>query len=393
MRSSASPLRNESSSVSHETPKTAKNIGSGRTGSNASGRDDEFEIGAATGRGAAQNLASSCAGRVGMAPSKVLVADDEESIRHILDRTLRKAGFEVVTAVDGANALEVFAETKPDIVLLDINMPRVDGLEVCERLRNDPASRLTPIIMVTSATATEMRVKGIEAGANDFLSKPLERVELIARIRSLLRLKSLIDDLESAESVLCALAVSIEGKDPYTGGHCERLSAFGEALGRRLGLSDEEQVALRRGGIVHDIGKVAVPDAILLKPGPLSPEERAIMREHPVVGERICSGLKSFRLVLPIIRHHHEKLDGSGYPDGLQGDAIPLTARVLQVVDVFDALTTRRPYRVALSTERTLEIMRDEARKGWWSGEIVEAFAALLSEQSAVDLGAQLAVR
>jgi putative two-component system response regulator len=328
-----------------------------------------------------------------MAPSKVLVADDEESIRHILDRTLRKAGFEVVTAVDGANALEVFAETKPDIVLLDINMPRVDGLEVCERLRNDPASRLTPIIMVTSATATEMRVKGIEAGANDFLSKPLERVELIARIRSLLRLKSLIDDLESAESVLCALAVSIEGKDPYTGGHCERLSAFGEALGRRLGLSDEEQVALRRGGIVHDIGKVAVPDAILLKPGPLSPEERAVMREHPVVGERICSGLKSFRLVLPIIRHHHEKLDGSGYPDGLHGDAIPLTARVLQVVDVFDALTTHRPYRVALSKERTLEIMRDEARKGWWSGEIVEAFAALLSEQSAVDLGAQLAVR
>jgi putative two-component system response regulator len=193
--------------------------------------------------------------------------------------------------------------------------------------------------------------------------------------------------------VLCALAVSIEGKDPYTGGHCERLSALGESLAKQLGLDHEEQVALRRGGIVHDIGKVAVPDAILLKPAKLTADEWAVMREHPVVGERICAGLKSFRLVLPIIRHHHEKLDGSGYPDGLRGSAIPVTARVLQVVDVFDALTTHRPYRAALSTEQALGIMRDEVRKGWWSGEIVDAFVAMLREQPTVDPSAHLVVR
>jgi len=317
-----------------------------------------------------------------MTPSKVLVVDDEESIRHTLNRMLAKEGLEVATAVDGEDALKVFAKFKPDIVLLDINMPNLSGLEVCEQLRCDPASRLTPVIMLTSASATEMRVKGIEAGANDFLAKPFERVELFARIRSLLKIKTLVDDLESAESVLCALAVGIEGKDPYTGGHCERLSAYGEALGERLGVSEEERIALRRGGIVHDIGKVSVPDAILLKPGPLTPEEWTIMRAHPIVGERICAGLKSFRLVLPIIRHHHEKLDGSGYPDGLKGDAIPLTARILQVVDVFDALTTDRPYRKALTSPGAIEVLRGEVEKGWWSREIVEAFAAMVLEPS-----------
>ena len=204
---------------------------------------------------------------------------------------------------------------------------------------------------------------------------------LIARVRSLLRLKRYTDELERAEIVLFALARSIEGKDPYTEGHCERLSLFSQKLGQRLDLPDEEVQALVRAGVVHDVGKVAVPDAILLKEGPLDDHEWAQMREHPVVGERICQGMKSFRLVLPIIRHHHEKLDGSGYPDGLKGDEIPRTARIMSIVDVFDALTTARPYRGPLPIEKALGIMQEEVEKGWWDPVFFAEFAKLVREE------------
>jgi putative two-component system response regulator len=237
---------------------------------------------------------------------------------------------------------------------------------------------LIPIILVTASSAPENRMKGLEAGADDFLAKPVDRIELIARVRSLLRIKGYTDELERAESVLFALARSIEGKDPYTEGHCERLSVYGEKLGRELGLPPEQIDALRTAGIVHDVGKVAVPDAILLKPAKLTPEEIEVMRKHPVVGEDICKTLKSFKLVLPIIRHHHERRDGTGYPDGLAGDDIPLTARVIQVVDVFDALTTERPYKPALSIEEALDIMQDEVNKGWWDPEIYSTFRRIV---------------
>jgi putative two-component system response regulator len=258
-------------------------------------------------------------------------------------------------------------------------MPRVDGVEVCRRLKGNPESRLTPIVLVTALSAKEDRVRGIEAGADDFLNKPVDRNELPARVRSLLNLKAYTDELERAELVLFALARSIEGKDPYTGGHCERLSDYSERLGRCIGLPEEQITALRRGGIVHDIGKVAVPDAILLKPGKFTPEEWVTMCQHPVVGESICKPLKSFRPVLPIIRHHHEKLDGSGYPDGLKGDQIPITARIMTVVDIYDALTTKRPYHAALSTEKALELMEQEVQKGWWDPHIFSELRKLLT--------------
>jgi putative two-component system response regulator len=184
--------------------------------------------------------------------------------------------------------------------------------------------------------------------------------------------------LERAESVLFSLARSIEGKDPYTHGHCERLSEYSASLGEHLGLTEDEITALRRAGVVHDVGKVAVPDAILLKPGRLTPEEWKLMQEHPIVGERICAPLKSFRLVLPIIRHHHEKLDGSGYPDGLRGEAIALTARVLQIVDIYDALTTERPYKKAFSTADALQTMKEEVAKGWWDPRVFDQFESLI---------------
>jgi putative two-component system response regulator len=201
-------------------------------------------------------------------------------------------------------------------------------------------------------------------------------------VRSLLSLKAYTDELERAESVLFALARSIEGKDPYTEGHCERLADYSVRLGEHIRLPEEQVTALRRAGIVHDIGKVAVPDAILLKPGKLTPEEWKIMREHPVAGERICAPLKTFRLVLPIIRHHHEKLDGTGYPDGLKGEQIPLTVRVLQIVDVYDALTTERPYRHALSRAEALATMEDEVKKGWWDPLLFAEFRALATAAS-----------
>lgn len=312
--------------------------------------------------------------------SKILIADDEPANRYLFEEILSAQGYRVILAHDGQSALEEFDRHNPDLILLDVMMPKLNGFEVCRRVKRSPDTRLVPVVLVTALSATEDRVRGIEAGADDFLNKPVESTELLARVRSLLSLKAYTDELERAETVLFTLARSIEGKDPYTAGHCERLSQYSECLGRRIALSEEEMTALRRASIIHDIGKVAVPEAILLKPGKLTPDEWKVMREHPVVGERICAPLKSFRLVLPIIRHHHEKLDGTGYPDGLKGDAIPLTARLLTIVDVYDALATDRPYRHALSSAEALETMAGEVSKGWWDSRVFAEFRALFAE-------------
>jgi putative two-component system response regulator len=313
---------------------------------------------------------------------KVLVADDEETVRYVFSGVLEHEGLEVATAADGEEALRVFDEFEPDLVLLDVVMPKLNGLEVCERLKGNPKSCLTPVVMITASSIKQNRIRALQIGADDFLSKPVDRIELVARVRSLLRIKRYTDELESAETVLMALARSIEGKDPYTEGHCERLSFYAARLGRRLMLPDDQLVALRRAGVLHDVGKVAVPDAILLKPGPLTEEERRIMREHAIVGEKICRGLKSFRYVLPIIRHHHEKINGTGYPDGLKGDEIPLTARILTIVDVFDALSTKRPYRDALPLEQVRTTMQEEVDNGWWDPDLFHEFLEMLEEET-----------
>lgn len=312
--------------------------------------------------------------------TRILVADDQIANLELLAEILAAEGFDVITAGDGAEALNQFAESHPDLVLLDVIMPHFNGFDVCQMIKSNPDTRLTPVVLVTGLSAVEDRVAGIKAGADDFLTRPVDRSELLARVRSLVNLKAYTDELERAESVIFALARSIEGKDPATEGHCERLSDYATRLGKHLGLSDDQITALRRAGIVHDVGKVAVPEAILLKPGPLTPEEWQVMKQHPVVGERICQPLKSFRLVLPIIRHHHEKGDGTGYPDGLKGQQIPLTARILQIADVFDALTTKRPYKSALAAPEALEIMEGEVRKGWWDRDIFSAFQHVCRE-------------
>ncbi|MDH3292539.1 MAG: response regulator [Gemmatimonadota bacterium] len=315
------------------------------------------------------------------AAQRVLIADDDPPVRSAVARLLRSEGLDVLETGDGEDALRLFREERPDLVLLDVVMPGRDGFEICAQLKANPSTALTPVVMLTGLTEVEDRVRGIEAGADDFLSKPFDRTELLARVRSALKTKRYTDELEDAEAVLFTLARSIEGKDPYTEGHCERLATTAAELGARMGLSHDDLTALRRAGVVHDIGKVAVPDALLMKAGPLSAEEWDIMRRHPATGEAICRPLRSFSRVLPIIRHHHEKLDGSGYPDGLVGDEIPVTARVLQVVDIFDALTTRRPYKPAFPIDRALEVLDAEVRRGWWDPEIHEAFLAWLAER------------
>src|SRR3984893_13432668 len=279
----------------------------------------------------------------------ILIADDSAANRELLQELLTTQGLTVIAVGDGAAALKELSRTQIDLVLLDVMMPHFNGFEVCEKIKNNPETYLIPVIMITALSGKQDRLEGIKVGADDFLSRPVDRSELLARVRSLLKLKQRTDELERAESVLFTLARSIEGKDPYTHGHCERLSEYSARLGEHLGLAEEQLIALRRAGVVHDIGKIAVPDAILLKPGALTPDEWKLIKEHPMVGERICAPLKSFRFVLPIIRHHHEKFAGSGYPDGLRGEAIPVAARVLQIVDVYDALTTDRPYKKVFS--------------------------------------------
>jgi putative two-component system response regulator len=307
----------------------------------------------------------------------ILVADDQASNRELLEELLTAEGFKVASVSNGAAALEQLSVVPIDLVLLDVMMPQLTGFQACERIKANPDTYLIPVILITALSDKQDRLEGIRAGADDFLTRPVDRTELLARVRSLLKLKLRTDELERAESVLFTLARSIEGKDPYTHGHCERLAEYSACLGEHLKLSEDQVTALRRAGIVHDIGKIAIPDSIILKPSSLSAEEWQLMREHPVVGERICAPLKSFRSVLPIIRHHHEKFDGSGYPDGLAGEAIPITARVLQIVDVYDALTTERPYKKAFSITDALQTMKQEVEKGWWDSHIFDLFDSL----------------
>jgi putative two-component system response regulator len=313
----------------------------------------------------------------------ILVADDQVANRELLTELLTAQGFKIIIAADGAEALDQLRRVPTDLVLLDVMMPRMTGFEVCGKIKANPDTYLIPVIMVTGLSDKESRIEGIRVGADDFLTRPVDRTELLARVTSLLKLKYRTDELERAESVLFTLARSIEGKDPYTHGHCERLAEYSAALGQHVGLPEDQVTALRRAGVVHDVGKIAIPDAIILKPTSLSPDEWKLMREHPVLGERICAPLKSFRAVLPIIRHHHEKLDGSGYPDGLKEDQIPIAARVLQIVDVYDALTTIRPYKPAFSITDALQTMKTEVAKSWWDPKIFDEFERFIRSGTA----------
>lgn len=311
--------------------------------------------------------------------ASILVVDDDEQIRALIVRLLRPMGHEVVQAGSTEEAQERLRAASPDLVLLDMQLPGRSGHELLAEIRSDPRTRLVPVVMITGAGTHETKLKAIEAGVTDFIAKPFSPEELAARVRALLELKFVTDALEDAEHVIISLARTIDARDRYTYGHSARVSLYAGLLGERIGLEGRMLATVRRGGLFHDFGKIAIRDAVLLKPAKLTAEEYAEIKRHPTEGRDLLQNMKTLLHAMPVVYHHHERMDGSGYPDGLSGEAIPITARVTTIVDVFDALTTARVYRGALSREDTLGIMADEVRKGWWDGRLLDEFGGVLA--------------
>jgi putative two-component system response regulator len=308
----------------------------------------------------------------------VLIVDDNPQNIDLLSAQLRQEGYRVAPALSGPEALALVASEPPDLILLDVMMPGMDGFEVCARLKGQPETRLIPVVMLTALTALSDRLRGIEAGADDFLSKPVNRLELLTRARSLVRVKRYVDDLENAEHVILALTRAIEARDGYTEEHTERVALRAVALGEQLGLPEPTLRILHQGGLLHDVGKIGIPEAILGKPAKLTDEEFAIMKRHPELGVDICRPLRSSLVAqsLPMIRSHHERVDGRGYPDHLSGEEIPLLARILAISDAYDAMTSDRPYRKGMESARAIAVLRDGAGTQWDSA-LVAAFISI----------------
>lgn len=309
---------------------------------------------------------------------RVLVVDDDPGIAALFTRILSQDGYVVQVAVDAEAALAGVAAHNPDVILLDVMFPGANGFILCQQLKRDSATRLTPVILVTGLSDRESRIKGRQAGADDFLTKPVDPQELLARVASLVRLKRYTDDLDSAAAIITTLAVMIETRDGHTEGHCHRIANHAVGIGRALGLGATDLQVLHRGGFLHDIGMLAISPTVLLKPGPLTADEFAVVQSHTVVGDDLCRNLRTLQAVRPIVRHHHERLDGSGYPDGLQGDDVPLLAQIVGVVDAYDAITSKRPYQSQLPGADALAVLRKEVACGWRLGVIVDAFAEIV---------------
>ncbi len=315
-------------------------------------------------------------GEIG-ARAATIVVDGSETDLRLLREILAEERCRLLEARDGGEVFQWLERGGVDLVILPAQTP--EGLARCRQIRADGRSGLVPVLMLTGENNVVQEIEALGAGASDCLGEPFRPEVARARIRALLRHKAATDQLEQTETILFALAQAVEQRDPFTGGHCERLALFSLALGVALGLAREELVALHRGGYLHDIGKVGMPDSVLFKSGPLDEGEWSAMRTHPARGEEICRPLRSLAAVLPIIRSHHEKWDGTGYPDGLRGAQIPLLARVLQLADIYDALTSVRPYKPALAPDKALQIMREEADRGWRDPELMELFLRLAS--------------
>jgi len=307
----------------------------------------------------------------------VVVVDDSDVAAEVLRRQLVADGYGVEVASDGPSGIETIHRVAPDVVLLDVAMPGMDGLEVCRRLKSHPATCLTPVVLVATLDDREDRLRGAEAGADDFLAKPVDLERLRARLRALIRAKHVTDELDSVDAVMLNLARTVDARDQSTKGHCDRVAAYASAIGVELALSPEEMVTLHRGALLHDVGKVGVPDAILLKFGRLTDAEFEAMKRHTMLGDQICTDFRALRDVRGIVRWHHERRDGSGYPDGLTGARIPLLAQVVGVADVFDAMTTARPYKPALSFRDAVAVLRDEAARGQRNATLVEILVGL----------------
>lgn len=319
-------------------------------------------------------------------PATILVVDSEDINRRLLRAIFKTTPYKILEAHRASEATALLQSEKIDLVILDLMLPEMSGPELCRWMKARRSTQLLPVLMITNIQGVENEIVGISSGADEFLIKPLHPAVVRTRVRAMLRNKSLIDSLEEAESILLALAQTVEHRDKYTGQHCQRLAVASVMLGEALGLPSQELTALYRGGYLHDIGKIGIPDSILFKQGSLTSEEWDVMRSHTVRGEEICRPMRSLSPVLPIIRSHHERWDGSGYPDGLAGENIPLLARILQVADIYDALTTQRPYKPALSPEQALALMEEEVRQGWRDPELVPLFASTIQTNPSADL-------
>lgn len=316
--------------------------------------------------------------------ARILLVDDLPQNLEILCGQLESEGYAFDLAQDGQQAVEMALQKPPDLVLMDVSMPRMTGLEACRILKLDERTRLVPIVLITALSAREDRIAGIAAGCDDFLAKPWDPEELKARTRNLLRQKQLVDELETVENVLVSLANALEAKDPYTQGHSERVATYAEELGGAVGLSRGDRRNLKRAGLLHDIGKIGIPREYLNKPGALTTAEYAEVKRHPAISYEICRPLRTMAPLLALIRGHHERLDGKGYPDGLRGDEVTLVLRCLTIADIYDALTSDRAYRPALEQEKALEIMRREASVGMWDARLIDTFAGVVLKAPAL---------
>ncbi len=313
--------------------------------------------------------------------ARILIVDDMATNRALAKYALAGENYDFIEAVDGVDALEKIMSHELDVVLLDIMMPNMDGLDVLNQIRNDAKYRLLPFIMLTTLDAPADIVQSLDMGASDYVAKPFNAVELKARVKAAVERKQLTDSLDDAESVLFSLARMVEARDGDTGDHCDRLAHTAVVFGKELGLNYEQLEALRRGGVLHDIGKLGIPDHILLKKGKLTGDEWEIMKQHPVIGAALCAPLRSMQLTVDIVACHHERWNGSGYPNGLQGEAIPLLARIFQIVDVYDALSSERPYKPAFSAEKVKQILLEETEKGCWDPRLMEKFIDILDHR------------
>ncbi|MBF0476641.1 MAG: two-component system response regulator [Deltaproteobacteria bacterium] len=341
------------------------------------------------------------------APKKVLVVDDEDRNLRLMEAMLIPLGYKVYLAANGEAALSGVKDNPPDVILLDIMMPKMDGFEVTRRIKSDEETRFIPIVMVTALKDVEDRVRALEAGADDFLTKPVDKVELRARVRSLLKVKAYNDHMKSYQrqleqevahrteqleqafkrinmaslETIFILSRAAEHKDEDTGSHIRRMANYSAAVARKMGLPDRTVEAILYAAPMHDVGKIGIPDGILLKPARLTYEECEIMKTHTTIGGHILTtslpGFLQFGKVIAMT--HHEKWDGGGYPLGLKGKKIPLAGRIVAIADVFDALTSKRPYKEPFSLEKSYGII-SEGRGTHFDPDVVDAFFAIEEE-------------
>jgi putative two-component system response regulator len=348
---------------------------------------------------------------VDQTPSTVLVVDDEAIDRELLKETLEELGYDVVTAADGSEALEQARARRPGVVLLDLVLPDVCGLGVVTQLKGNPSTATMPIVMISGHGQLQDRVQALELGVDDFLTKPVEKTELAARVKSLLKVKAYNDHMEeyrgrleldvrskTAEllrasrrlqdvslDTVCRLTRVAEYRDDETGAHVRRISEYAALLARAAGLQETTVQTIRYGATMHDLGKVGVPDRILRKPGKLDEDEWRIMRRHPTIGAEILKGCRASytRMGRIIALTHHERWDGTGYPRGLRGEQIPLVGRIAAIADVFDALTTQRAYKAAFPLQESLDVIK-MGRGLMFDPRLVDAFFGVWDEAKAI---------